>query len=93
MAEGLRDSARRVQDALAAFGLGFEVVEFDQSTRTSAEAAAAIGCEVAQIAKSIVFRIKSQDRPLMVVASGVNRIDEKKIRDERGLANASGGFQ
>ena len=81
MAEELSDGAQRVQAALAGFGLGFEVVEFGQSTRTSVEAAAAIGCAVAQIAKSIVFRIKSQARPLMVVASGSNRIDEKKLRD------------
>ena len=81
MSAELSGSAAKVQAALAGFGLGFEVVEFDQSTRTAAEAAAAIGCETAQIAKSILFRIKSQDRPLMVVASGANRIDEKKVRD------------
>jgi prolyl-tRNA editing enzyme YbaK/EbsC (Cys-tRNA(Pro) deacylase) len=84
MSGELGDGAKRVQAALAGFGLGFEVIEFEQSTGTSAQAAAAIGCEIAQIAKSIVFRIKSQDRPLMVVASGANRIDEKKIRDVIG---------
>jgi prolyl-tRNA editing enzyme YbaK/EbsC (Cys-tRNA(Pro) deacylase) len=67
--------ARRVQDLL---GPDFEVVEFDASTRTSAEAAAAIGCDVAQIAKSLVFRTAS-GRPVLVVASGVNRVDEKKV--------------
>lgn len=67
--------ARRVQDLL---GPGYAVVEFDASTRTSAEAATVIGCDVAQIAKSLVFRTAS-GRPVLVVASGVNRVDEKKV--------------
>lgn len=67
--------ARRVQDLL---GPDYAVVEFDASTRTSAEAAAAIGCSMAQIAKSLVFRTVS-GRPVLVVASGVNRVDENKV--------------
>jgi prolyl-tRNA editing enzyme YbaK/EbsC (Cys-tRNA(Pro) deacylase) len=67
--------ARRVQELL---GPEFEVVEFDASTRTSAEAAAAIGCHVAQIAKSLVFRTAS-GRPVLVVASGADRVDEDKV--------------
>ena len=75
----LKPAAQRVQAALAAKGLDFEVREFPASTRTSAEAAAAIGCAVAQIAKSLIFRAKDSDRPVLVVASGVNRVDEKKV--------------
>lgn len=67
--------ARRVQNLL---GPDYPVVEFDASTRTSAEAASAIGCEIAQIAKSLVFRTAS-GRPVLIVASGVNRVDEKKV--------------
>jgi prolyl-tRNA editing enzyme YbaK/EbsC (Cys-tRNA(Pro) deacylase) len=67
-------SALRVQDAL---GDGFAVLEFDAGTRTAAEAAAAIGCSVAEIAKSIVFRAES-GRAVLVVASGTNRVDERK---------------
>jgi prolyl-tRNA editing enzyme YbaK/EbsC (Cys-tRNA(Pro) deacylase) len=74
----LSPSARRVQDALAAAGFGGAVVELAASTRTSAEAAAAVGCTVAQIAKSIVFRAAS-GRAVLVIASGVNRIDERKV--------------
>ena len=69
-------SALRVQ---AALGPAFEVVEFEASTRTSADAAAAIGCTVAEIAKSLVFRSASGG-PVLVIASGVNRVDEKKVR-------------
>jgi len=60
-------------------GPSFSVVEFDASTKTSAEAAAAIGCSVAQIAKSIVFKTAQGGKPVLVVASGTNRVDDKKI--------------
>jgi prolyl-tRNA editing enzyme YbaK/EbsC (Cys-tRNA(Pro) deacylase) len=69
-------SALKVQGAL---GPDFRVLEFEASTRTSQDAAAAIGCTVAEIAKSLVFRSAS-GRPVLVVASGVNRVDEKKVR-------------
>lgn len=75
----LKDSARRVQEALAAAGFDFQVREFPASTRTSAEAAAAIGCAVAQIAKSLIFRARDSGRPVLVIASGVNRVDEKAV--------------
>ncbi|WP_235440462.1 YbaK/EbsC family protein [Paenibacillus sp. DMB20] len=50
-----------------------------RTARTAQEAADAIGCEVAQIAKSIIFRLNGSDSPLLVVASGVNRVDEKGL--------------
>lgn len=75
----LKESARRVQAALDAKGVALTVREFPASTRTSQEAAAAVGCEVAQIAKSMVFRAKESGRPVLVVASGINRVDEKKL--------------
>ncbi len=75
----LKDKAQRVRAALAARGFAFEVREFPQSTRTAAEAAAAIGCEVAQIAKSLVFRARQSGRPVLVIASGANRVDEKAV--------------
>ncbi len=62
-----------------ALGKDLEVVELPQSTRTAAEAAAAIGCAVAQIAKSIVFRRGADGEPVLVVASGANRISEAKV--------------
>lgn len=80
MAEELSRSAKRIQDALNALGARLEVVELPASTRTSAEAAAAIGCSVKQIAKSIIFRSVATGRPVMVIASGPNRVNEEKIR-------------
>jgi Cys-tRNA(Pro) deacylase len=69
-------NALRVQ---AALGPSFRVVEFDDSTHTAQEAADAIGCTVAQIAKSIIFRSAS-GKPVLVIASGASRVDEKKVR-------------
>lgn len=68
--------ALRIQ---AILGPRFAVVEFDASTKTSADAAAAVGCTVAQIAKSILLKTVKDQRPVLVVASGVNRVDEKKV--------------
>ena len=68
-------SALKVQ---AVLGPAYEVVEFDASTRTSEDAAAAIGCTVAEIAKSLIFK-SAEGRPVLVIASGVNRVDEKKV--------------
>lgn len=79
MAAELSSSAQKVQAALAAFGLGLEAREFDTSTRTAADAAKAIGCTVGQIAKSILFRGVSSGRPVLVIASGTNRVDEGKV--------------
>ena len=88
----LKESAERVHDKLAELGYTNEVVELPDSTRTAQEAAGAIGCEVAQIAKSIIFRLKSTDNPLLVVACGVNRVNEKKLssqlNDTLGKADA-----
>jgi prolyl-tRNA editing enzyme YbaK/EbsC (Cys-tRNA(Pro) deacylase) len=69
----------RIQALLAEAGVRAHVVEFDEPTRTSADAAVAIGCSVAEIAKSIVFRIKSTGKAVVVVASGDNRVSEKKV--------------
>jgi Cys-tRNA(Pro) deacylase len=69
------EGAMRIQ---AILGEAFRVLEFEQSTHSSAEAAAAIGCDVAQIAKSMLFKAVD-GRPVLVVASGANRVDEKKI--------------
>jgi prolyl-tRNA editing enzyme YbaK/EbsC (Cys-tRNA(Pro) deacylase) len=73
------NSIERVQQALRAVGLGHEVVELGLSARTAADAARAVGCRVDQIAKSLVFRLRDSGRPLLVVTSGANRVDEAKV--------------
>lgn len=85
MASELRDSAKRVQDFLLSKGFSFNVKELSSSTRTAQEAADSIGCTVHQIAKSLVFREKATDLPILVIASGSNRVDIIKIEKLTGL--------
>ena len=67
--------AKKVQEVL---GPDFTVLEFDQPTASAAQAAAAIGCSIAQIAKSLVFA-DAAGGPVLVIASGANRVDEAKV--------------
>jgi prolyl-tRNA editing enzyme YbaK/EbsC (Cys-tRNA(Pro) deacylase) len=75
----LSASARKVQLALQGLGLDLRVVELPGSTRTAVEAAQAVGCQVGQIVKSLVFKAKRSQRPILVVASGSNRVDERRV--------------
>ena len=77
-------SPQHVKDALAQFDFAVNYLTFDESTATSELAAEAIGCTVAQIAKSICFMI-NKDYPLLVVTSGVNMVDDKKISALEGV--------
>ncbi len=91
----LSSSAQKVQDALTALGFGtMQVMELPASTRTSAEAAAALGCSVAQIAKSLVFRGAQSGEPVLVIASGANRVNEARIAEILGepIAKADADF-
>ena len=72
-------TALRTAALLCDAGVDACVVEFEQPTRTSAEAAAAIGCSVAEIAKSVVFRGGNSGQAIVVVASGDNRVSEPKV--------------
>lgn len=76
-------SALKVQ---ALLGHDFQVMEFEVSTRTAADAAAAIGCSIAEIAKSLVFRGRDNGSAVIIIASGVNRVDEGKVEDIFGSA-------
>jgi Cys-tRNA(Pro) deacylase len=75
-------TAQLLRDA----GIDARVVEFEQPTRTSAEAATAIGCSVAEIAKSIVFRGEDTGQAIVVIASGDNRVNELKVAQSVGEA-------
>lgn len=90
----LSASAQKVQDAIAARGLALQVLELAQSTRTSADAAAAVGCTVGQIVKSIIFRAAHSDRVVLVLTSGSNRVSESAVAALVGepLAKANADF-
>lgn len=87
-------ATERVQSALDAAGIEARVVELSVSARTAAEAAATIGCSVAQIAKSLVFRGAESGEAILVIASGTNRVNEKKMAEHAGepLAKADADF-
>ncbi len=74
---GSISATERVRTALAGRDLSVEIVEFPESTRTAEEAARAVGATVAQIVKSLVFMADGQ--PVLVLASGANRVDLKKL--------------
>lgn len=78
MSELSRSSAR-VAGELERLGIGTTVLELPGSTRTAGEAADAVGCDVGQIVKSLVFRVVERDEPLLVLTSGRNRVDESKL--------------
>ncbi len=93
MTEALSPAAQRVQQKLRAAGSEAQVKQLPVTARTAADAAAAIGCTVAQIAKSLVFKSRS-GKPVLVIASGVNRVDEGKIAAALGepIGKADAGF-
>ena len=79
MSKELKSSAQRVQEAFQALGRTCEVAQMRKTTRTAEDAARAVGCEVGQIVKSLVFKGKQSQRPILVVASGANRVNEKRL--------------
>ncbi|MGA3110242.1 MAG: YbaK/EbsC family protein [Candidatus Bathyarchaeia archaeon] len=79
----LNDNVLRVKEFIKSRGVEAEIVTFNESTRTSELAAATIGCEVAQIAKSLVF-IADDQETILVIASGRNRVDTEKLAERVG---------
>ena len=71
---------RRVADRLAALGHPQVPVMLDDAARTAQQAADALGVALGQIAKSIIFRRKSDDRAVLVITSGDRRVDEKRVQ-------------
>ena len=86
MEANLSASAQKVQDALTALGFSMQVVELPASTRTALEAAQAVGCNVGQIVKSLIFKGRDSGRPLLILASGANRVDLEKAAAAVGEA-------
>ncbi len=84
MTNPLSSSAQKVQDILKSQGFNFNVTEFTESTRTAQEAADRAGCLLGQITKSLIFKGKISDKPILVLTSGANRVDEKRISEYAG---------
>ena len=94
MSSSLNKPAARVQAVLDEFGYELNVTEFPESTRTAQEAADAIGCTVGQIAKSLIFKGKTSQKPILIITSGANRVNEKKVKEYIGekLGKADADF-
>jgi prolyl-tRNA editing enzyme YbaK/EbsC (Cys-tRNA(Pro) deacylase) len=75
----LSPSAQKVQDTLRALGYDYLVQESNMTTRTAADAATMVGCHVGQIVKSLIFKGADSGKPILVLTSGANRVDEKLI--------------
>jgi prolyl-tRNA editing enzyme YbaK/EbsC (Cys-tRNA(Pro) deacylase) len=84
----------RVREALQAHGLIDRIRLLTEATHTSQAAADHLGCDVAQIAKSVIFRAKGSDRAVLVIASGRHRVDEKRVAEALGepLGKADADF-
>ncbi len=80
----LSPSAQKIQDLLNSLGYNYTVIEHAESTRTAVEAAERAGCELGQIVKSLIFRGKESGKSIIVLTSGANRVDEKRIREYTG---------
>ncbi|HLX58986.1 MAG TPA: YbaK/EbsC family protein [Ktedonobacteraceae bacterium] len=72
-------SVQKVQHTLKSLGFSDEIVVFPDSTRTAIEAAQAVGCQVGQIVKSLVFKGALTHKPVLVLASGSNRVNEQRL--------------
>jgi prolyl-tRNA editing enzyme YbaK/EbsC (Cys-tRNA(Pro) deacylase) len=75
----LNKNAQIIQNFLEKNGLSFKVIELAESTRTATDAANAIGCTIEQICKSLIFKTKFTNKPILILASGTNFVKEKKI--------------
>lgn len=80
----LSPTAQRIQNLLNVLGYPYTVIEHAESTRTAQEAADQAGCELGQIVKSLIFRGTTSGRPILVLASGPNRVNEKLIGEYAG---------
>jgi prolyl-tRNA editing enzyme YbaK/EbsC (Cys-tRNA(Pro) deacylase) len=91
--DGLSASAGRVAEELRRLGVVTEVVEMPDSTRSAADAAVALKCDVSQIVKSLIFRSLTRDEPVLVLASGADRVDEARLAEIVGpVEQANGKF-
>lgn len=75
----LSPSAQKVADALLKLSISCQVIELPASTRTAPEAAKAVGCNVGAIVKSLIFRGKDSHKPILILVSGSNRVDEARV--------------
>ena len=84
MEKFLSPSAQKVQDALTNLGYSYVVLESEVHTRTAQQAADRVGCKLGQITKSLIFKGLVSGKPILVLTSGENRVDEAHISQLTG---------
>jgi prolyl-tRNA editing enzyme YbaK/EbsC (Cys-tRNA(Pro) deacylase) len=94
MNQALSPSAQKIQSLLTSQGYALHVIEYPDSTRTAQEAADRAGCQLGQITKSLIFRGLTSGKPVLVLTSGANRVDEERIAGYAGepIGRADAGF-
>jgi len=94
MSTTISPSAQKIQDLLNSLGYNYTVIEHAESTRTALEAAERAGCKLGQIVKSLIFKGKESGKPIIVLTSGANRVDERRIREyaREGIGKADADF-
>ena len=90
----MNESVARVRTVLAVFGGTHEIVELTEPARTAADAARLVGCDVEQIANSLVFKVAARDDAILVMATGGRRVDPARIAEAVGepIAKADAEF-
>lgn len=81
MAEDLSSGVQQVEQAIKAHGLDCRFVEMQATTRSARDAAQALGCRVEQIVKSLIFKGKKTQKPILILAGGANRVNVKNLRE------------
>jgi prolyl-tRNA editing enzyme YbaK/EbsC (Cys-tRNA(Pro) deacylase) len=84
MSKDQKNYSDRIQNLLQDYHLEIKLVEFKQLTRTSKETAQFIGCEIGQIAKTLIFKNKKTHKPICIIISGKNHLDERKVVKQIG---------
>ena len=82
--DSLTPTAQKIQNLLNSLGYDYKVIEHAESTRTAQEAADRAGCELGQIVKSLIFKGKDSGKPILVLTSGPNRANEKRVSEYAG---------
>ena len=80
----LSPTAQKIQEALQALGFDLTIIEHAESTRTAQEAAERVGVTLGQIVKSLIFKGKLSGKPILVLTSGANRVNENRIKEYAG---------
>ena len=82
----MKAANQRVKEALETIGIDFEIQILDKAVRTAKLAAEALGCEVGQIANSLIFRDRDREQAVLIMCAGDRRVDLQKVAELTEIA-------